>query len=75
MDFKSEIVGEVAIVHVFLNRATLAKAVKFKEFVGDIITSGSAKIIIDLSICEYVDSTFLGAMVALLKKVNSYPYG
>jgi anti-anti-sigma factor len=71
MDFKSEIVGEVAIVHVFLNRATLAKAVKFKEFVGDIITGGSAKIIIDLSICEYVDSTFLGAMVALLKKVNS----
>lgn len=71
MDFKSEINGNIVIIHVYLNRATLAKAVKFKEFVGEIISSGATKIIVDLSICEYVDSTFLGAMVALLKKVNS----
>ena len=71
MDFKSDKIGEIAVVHVYLNRATLAKAVKFKEFVSEMITEGATKIIVDLSICEYVDSTFLGAMVALLKKVNS----
>lgn len=71
MDFKSDKIGDIAIIHVYLNRATLAKAVKFKEFVGEIISSGATKLIVDLSICEYVDSTFLGAMVALLKKVNS----
>jgi anti-anti-sigma factor len=71
MDFKSDKIGEVAIVHVFLNRATLAKALKFKEFVGEMISAGANKIVVDLSICEYVDSTFLGAMVALLKRVNS----
>ena len=71
MDFKSEKIGDVAVVHVYLNRATLAKAVLFKEYVGELVQSGISKIIIDLGICEYIDSTFLGAMVALLKKVNS----
>jgi anti-anti-sigma factor len=71
MDFKSEKKGDVSIVHVYLNRATLAKAVQFKEFVVEIIQTGLNKLIIDLSVCEYIDSTFLGAMVALLKKTNS----
>lgn len=71
MEFKSEKFSDVTVVHVFLTRATLAKAVTFKEYVTEIVDSGSIKIIIDLSICEYIDSTFLGAMVAVLKKVNS----
>lgn len=71
MEFKSEKFSDVTVVHVFLTRATLAKAVTFKEYVTEIVDSGSNKIIIDLSICEYIDSTFLGAMVAVLKKVNS----
>lgn len=71
MEFKSEKVGDVAVVHVFLSRATLAKAVKFKGFVTDLINEGFTKIIIELTFCEYIDSTFLGAMVSLLKKVNS----
>ncbi|MCL4547841.1 MAG: STAS domain-containing protein [Bacteroidetes bacterium] len=71
MDFKSEKNGDIVIIHVYLTRATLAKAVQFKDFVNEIIQAGTNKIIIDLGICEYIDSTFLGAMVALLKKVNT----
>lgn len=71
MDFKSDKVGDIGIIHVYLNRATLAKAVSFKNFAGETINSGINKLIIDLSMCEYIDSTFLGAMVTLLKKVNS----
>lgn len=71
MDFKSEKIGEIGVVHVYLTRATLAKAVSFKDFATEVITSGTNKLVIDLSICEYIDSTFLGAMVALLKKVTS----
>ncbi|MBI1937990.1 MAG: STAS domain-containing protein [Ignavibacteriales bacterium] len=71
MEFKSEKYEDVAVVHVFLNRATLARAVKFKDFVTEIINAGTSKFIVDLSLCEYIDSTFLGAMVSLLKKVNS----
>ena len=71
MDFKLEKIGEVAVIHVFLKRATLVKAVLFKDFVTDVVSGGTVKIVIDLGICEYVDSTFLGAMIALLKKTNS----
>ena len=71
MDFKSDKIGDITIIHVYLTRATLAKAVKFKEFVEEIISSGATKLIVDLGICEYVDSTFLGAMISLLKKINS----
>lgn len=71
MDFKSEKIGEITVVHVYLTRATLAKAVSFKDFVCQLINDGNVKFVIDLSICEYIDSTFLGAMVSLLKKVNS----
>jgi anti-anti-sigma factor len=71
MEFKSDIIGNIVVVHVYLSRATLAKAVHFKEFVLELVNIGITKVIIDLSSCEYIDSTFLGAMVALLKKVNS----
>ncbi|MDP3445910.1 MAG: STAS domain-containing protein [Ignavibacteria bacterium] len=70
-DFSFEIKDEITVINILLNRATLAKAVTFKEYIGELIAKGSNKIVIDLSTCEYVDSTFLGAMVALLKKVNS----
>lgn len=71
IEFKTEKHGDVAVVHVFLSRATLAKAVKFKDHVTELINEGINKFVVDLGICEYVDSTFLGAMVSLLKKVNS----
>ncbi len=71
MEFKSEKFGDVSVIHVFLTRATLTKAVKFKEFTNEVIDGGSIKLVVDLSICEYIDSTFLGAMVSLLKKVSS----
>jgi anti-anti-sigma factor len=71
MEFKSEKFSDVTVVHVFLTRATLTKAVTFKDYVSKLISSGPQKFIIDLSICEYIDSTFLGAMVSVLKRVNS----
>lgn len=71
MEFKSEKYNDVVVVHVYLTRATLTKAVKFKEFVTQIIDEGISKLIIDLTLCEYIDSTFLGALISLLKKVNS----
>lgn len=70
-EFKTEKHGDVAVVQVFLTRATLAKAVKFKDLITKLINDGINKFVIDLGICEYIDSTFLGAMVSLLKKVNS----
>lgn len=71
MEFKAEKNGDIVVVHVYLTRATLAKAVAFKNFVAKLIEEGNIKFVIDLTTCEYIDSTFLGAMVSLLKKVNT----
>ncbi|MCK9280614.1 MAG: STAS domain-containing protein [Melioribacteraceae bacterium] len=71
MDFKAEKFGDVTVIHIFLSRATLAKAVEFKDYAISMINNGNTKIIADLSICEYIDSTFLGAMVSVLKKTNT----
>jgi len=71
MNFKSEKYEDVVVVHVYLNRATLAKALEFKEYINNEIKEGFNKIIIDLSFCEYIDSTFLGSIVSSLKKVAS----
>jgi len=69
MEFKSEKILDVTIVHVYITRATLTKAVSFKDFLTVLIDEGARKFIIDLASCEYIDSTFLGAIVSVLKKL------
>lgn len=56
-----------SIVTVFLNRATIEDAVGFKQFIMQVIESGEKNIIVDLSHTVFVDSTFLGVLVASLK--------
>ena len=55
-DFTKEVLGDVLVEKVNFSRATFKEAQEFK-------------IIIDLSSCEYIDSTFLGALVVILKKM------
>jgi anti-anti-sigma factor len=69
MEFKSEKILDICVVHVYITRATLTKAVSFKDFLTLLIEEGAKKFIIDLSSCEYIDSTFLGAIVSVLKKL------
>lgn len=70
MEFKSEKILDICIVHVYITRATLTKAVDFKDFLNVLIEEGSRKFVIDLASCEYIDSTFLGAIVSVLKKIT-----
>jgi len=50
MDFKAEKFGDVTVIHIFLSRATLAKAVEFKDYAISMINNGNTKLIADLSI-------------------------
>ncbi|NLT51669.1 MAG: STAS domain-containing protein [Ignavibacteria bacterium] len=54
-------------VTVFLNRATIEDAVGFKQFLTNVIENGEKNIIVDLSHTQFIDSTFLGVLVASLK--------
>jgi anti-anti-sigma factor len=71
MDFIKEIKGDVLIEKVNLTRATLKEAEEFKSALISDIEEGWQKIIVDLSDCEFIDSTFLGALVVSLKKVTA----
>ena len=70
MGFFEEKQGDILIEIVQLTRATLKEAQEFKEICLKDIQNGWKKIIIDLSFCEFIDSTFLGSLVVCLKRVN-----
>ena len=62
--------GSIIVEVISLKRATLTQAEAFKKILFKDIETGWRKIIIDLTDCEYIDSTFLGAMVISLKKIK-----
>jgi len=70
MDFIQDKHEDVLVEVVNLTRATLKEAEEFKLILTNDINSGWRKIIVDLSECEFIDSTFLGALVVSLKKVT-----
>ena len=71
MDFKREEHGDVLVEKVNLTRATLKEAEEFKSHLVEDIEENWQKIVVDLSECEFIDSTFLGALVVSLKKVTA----
>jgi len=70
--FDKKDVNGVTVVSVPLSRATLEKAGGFREYLTEIIEKDNKKIVVDLSLCDFVDSTFLGVLVASLKKAVTY---
>jgi len=60
----------ISIVIVNLSRCTSDKAASFKSFLNEVFESNSKKIILDVSYSEFLDSTFLGVMVAFLKQLR-----
>lgn len=71
MDFIKEKYGPVVVEVVNLHRATLKEADIFKQVLAKDIDEGGRFLVVDLSMCEFIDSTFLGALVVTLKKVTA----
>ena len=69
MEIVEEIIDDIVVEIVNLDRATLREAEELKENINERISSGYKKVIIDLSSVEFLDSTFLGVIVNTLKKV------
>ncbi len=70
-DFIKNYFEDITILVVNLSRATLKEAIEFKYLVLAEIDKGCKKLIVDLSDCSYMDSTFLGTIVVALKKITS----
>ena len=58
-------VNDVVVLAVNLSRAILNEAIPFRKLVEEEINSGHTKLIIDLSDCDYIDSTFFGVIVKI----------
>ncbi len=69
MEIIEEVIDDIVVEIVNLDRATLREAEELKQNVNERISSGYKKVIIDLSSVEFLDSTFLGVIVNTLKKV------
>jgi anti-anti-sigma factor len=61
--FEKIYVDGVFVIVVNCTRSTMLEAKEFKKLIKEEINSGHNKLIIDLSKCEYVDSTFFGAIM------------
>ena len=60
-------IGDVFVISVNPTRATINEATAFRQIVKEEIDSGHNKLIIDLSKCDYIDSTFFGAIIVASK--------
>lgn len=69
-DIVEEKMSDILIEIVNKDRATLSEAGSLRTHLMEGIQEGYVKLVIDLSSCEYVDSTFLGVLVSALKKVS-----
>lgn len=66
-DFRQLHVSDIVIQVVNLSRATFREASELKKQLDDLIRQNYKKIIVDISQCEFIDSTFLGVLVLSLK--------
>ena len=58
------------IVNVNLTRATMDSVAPFKELLQEIIGAEKFKIVVNLSKCEFIDSSIVGVLVHSNKKVT-----
>ena len=56
-------IDSVYVIAVKCARSTILEANEFRKLIKDEINSDHYKLVIDLSKCEYVDSTFFGAIM------------
>lgn len=66
-DFRQLHVNDIVIQVVNLTRATYREAGELKKQLDNLINQKQKKIIVDISQCEFIDSTFLGVLVLSLK--------
>ena len=70
LDFEKRLSGDVLIEKVNLLRATIVEASIMKKKLFEDIQLSNKKIIVDISVCDFIDSTFLGALVISLKRTR-----
>ena len=69
--FERELKKHAIVINVNLIRATLNEAAEFREYLNEAIMGTEVDIIVNLSDCLHLDSTFLGVLVSGYKKLRN----
>jgi len=69
--FERQIKKYAIVINVNLVRATLNEAAEFREYLNEAILGTDIDIVVNLSDCQHLDSTFLGVLVSSYKKLKS----
>ncbi|PST83368.1 anti-anti-sigma factor [Pedobacter yulinensis] len=69
MNLKKEKINDVLLITIEEREANLSKAESFKDKVLQDIQSGETQLVISFKNVTYLDSSFLGALVAILKNL------
>lgn len=71
MSLSTKLIKDILLLKVEAQRATVELSGEFKNKLKKEIESGKIKILVDLGDAEFMDSSFLGALVTGLKHVKS----
>jgi len=69
-NFEKIFVDGVFVIAVNLTRSTINEAIAFRKIVEEEINAGHTNLVIDLSKCDFIDSTFFGAIIMALGMMN-----
>ena len=69
-NFEKIDVGGVLVIVTHLICPTLLDANEFKEIISEQISIGNTRLVVDLSMCEHIDSTFFGEIIQSFKKMT-----
>ncbi|UCH66122.1 MAG: STAS domain-containing protein [Ignavibacterium sp.] len=64
-------VEDVYVIVAHLICPTYLEANDFKEIINLQVGLGHKKLVVDISLCEHIDSTFIGAIIKSFKQVTS----
>lgn len=67
MNLSAEIRSGALIVHVEEERLDAAIAIRFKDQIRELTSSATSRVILDMSRVTFLDSSGLGALVAVMK--------
>ncbi|CAD0186123.1 Putative anti-sigma factor antagonist [Ruegeria sp. THAF57] len=71
MSLTSETTGGTQVITVHSDRIDAAMAIQFKEDMRNEAQSGNARVILNLTHVEFIDSSGLGAIVAAMKQLGN----
>ncbi|MBL5903469.1 STAS domain-containing protein [Serratia fonticola] len=70
MNFETQSIGNVLVVTLLDRRLDASVSTQFKEDIQAMIAQGSHHILLDFGQVDFIDSSFLGTLVSLLKSLH-----